>query len=358
MYIIIMAGGSGTRFWPASRERMPKQFLTVIGSRPLIEQTFLRIAPLVAEEQVYLVINRLHRELTGLTFRGRKVHILAEPVGRNTAPCIGLAAIHVRQVGSHVPMVALPADHFIVGEEAFCLTLRAAAALAEAGGIATIGITPTRPETGYGYILKGAEQDSVQSQPVFAVERFVEKPDVQTAKQYVASGQYLWNSGIFVFTPETILQAIKVHLPTLYDGLTAIERALETNEYEAVLSEVYPSLPNISIDYGVMEKTERSVYVLPAMFDWSDVGSWQALYQLRQREQDAQGNLIDGSGLVLETNGTFIYSRTERLIATLGLTEVLIVDTPDALLVADLHRSQEVRRCVEELRSTDRKEHL
>jgi mannose-1-phosphate guanylyltransferase len=154
------------------------------------------------------------------------------------------------------------------------------------------------------------------------------------------------------------LQEIQLHLPRLYDGLLTIERALETDRYEAVLSEVYPGLPNISIDYGVMEKTKRPVYVLPGAFGWSDVGSWEALYQLRQNEQDAHGNLIEGNGLVLETSRALIYSRTERLIATLGLTDILIVDTPDALLVADLHRSQEVRQFVEKLRSEDRKEHL
>jgi mannose-1-phosphate guanylyltransferase len=373
MYIIIMAGGSGTRFWPASHEQTPKQFLTVIGSRPLIEQTFWRIAPLATEERVYLVVNRLHQHLTEQIFQGRAVQILAEPVGRNTAPCIGLAAIHVRQHARRAPMVVLPADHFIADDEAFHSTLRVAAELAEAGGIVTIGITPTHPETGYGYLrmadggwrmadLKNTSsnpQSEIRNpqsarSPAFLVERFVEKPDAETARQYLASGQYLWNSGIFVFTPETILHEIEAHLPELYNGLKVIERAMGTHQYETVLNEVYPGLPNTSIDYGVMEKTRRPVYVVPGAFGWSDVGSWDALYQLRQREQDAQGNLIDGHGLILETRGTFIYSQTERLIATLGLTDVLIVDTPEGLLVADRHRSQDVRRLVEELKARER----
>jgi mannose-1-phosphate guanylyltransferase len=358
MHIIIMAGGSGTRFWPASRERVPKQFLRVIGSQPLIEQTFSRVAPLATEEQVSVVVNQLHRELTEAVFRGRKTRILVEPVGRNTAPCIGLAAIHARKEAGQSPMVALPADHFIADEEAFCATLRAAARLAESGGIVTIGITPTWPETGYGYVRKGDQRPSVLSHQVFVVERFVEKPDAETALQYLASGHYLWNSGIFVFTPETILREIQSHLPALYEGLTVIERAIGTSAYDAVLNEVYPGLPNISIDYGVMEATKQPVYVVPGPFGWSDVGSWEALYQLREREQDAQRNLVDGHGLLLDTSGTFIYSRTDRLVATLGLENALIVDTPDALLVADLRRSQDVRRLVEDLRNRGQTERV
>jgi mannose-1-phosphate guanylyltransferase len=355
MHIIIMAGGSGTRFWPASREAKPKQFLPIIGSRPLIEQTVLRVAPLAEEKNVYLVINALHRELTESLFAQRQVNILAEPIGRNTAPCIGLAAIHLKREAGDVPMIVLPADHFIADEEAFRSTLRAAAKLAQPGGIVTIGITPTRPDTGYGYILKGAQQESVLSHPVFRVEQFVEKPDLQTANQYLASGQYLWNSGVFVFTPNTILHEIQQHLPTVYQGLMTLENQLDQTGYQATLKEVYADWPSISIDYAIMEKTSRPVYVIPGSFDWSDVGSWEALYELRREEQAEQGNLVDGSALLVDTKGSFIYSRTERLIATLGLNDILIVDTPDGLLVADLRRSQKVRRVIEELKKRNEK---
>jgi len=350
MRIIIMAGGSGTRFWPASRESRPKQFLNIIGSRPLIEQTFHRVAPLAGERNIYLVINALHRELTEKIFEQRQVNILAEPVGRNTAPCIGLAAIHLRCEAGDGPMVALPADHFIADEDAFRSTLSAAARLAQAGGIVTIGITPTRPETGYGYILKGAEQEPVLSHPVFRVERFVEKPDLPTAGEYLASGRYLWNSGIFVFTPNTILQEIQQHLPKVYEGLVTLERQLNQAGYQATLEEIYAGWPSISIDYGVMEQTTRPVSVLPESFGWSDVGSWEALYELRREERSEQNNVVEGSALLVNTKSSFIYSQTDRLIATLGLTDVLIVDTLDGVLVADLRRSQEVRRFTEELK--------
>lgn len=358
MYIVIMAGGSGTRFWPASREAVPKQFLRIIGSRPLIEQTFLRVAPLADEGHIYLVINALHQELTEKIFEQRRVNVLTEPIGRNTAPCIGLAAIHLRQEAGDRPMIVLPADHFIADEEAFRSTLHAAAMLAQAGGIVTIGITPTRPETGYGYILKGAEQEPVLSHPVFRVERFVEKPDLPTARHYLASGQYLWNSGMFVFTPNTILQELQQHLPQIFTGLMTLQRQLGQPGYDAALEEVYSGWPSISIDYGVMEKTTRPVYVLPASFGWSDVGSWEALYELRQEQQDGQRNVVDGLALLKETTGSFIHSQTNRLIATLGLADVLIVDTPDGLLVADLRRSQEIRQLTEELKKRGWKQFL
>lgn len=350
MYIIIMAGGSGTRFWPASRERKPKQFLNIIGSRPLIEQTFLRVSPLTEEQNIFLVINHVHRALTEQIFAERRVTILSEPMGRNTAPCIGLAAIHLRRNAGDVPMVVLPADHFIADEEAFRQTLQAAARVAETGAIATIGITPTRPETGYGYILKGAQQSAMSSHPVFLVEKFVEKPDLATATEYVTSGRYLWNSGIFAFTPNTILEEMATHLPDVYRGLVELEEHISASSYQRGLEKVYARFPSISIDYGVMEKTRRPVYVLPGTFGWSDVGSWHALYELRREERDERENVTDGRALLIDTHQSFVYAPSGRLVAAVGLDHLLIVDTPDALLVADLRRSQDVRRITEELK--------
>lgn len=354
MYITIMAGGSGTRFWPASRESLPKQFLNITGPRPLIEETFLRVAPLTEEEKIFLVINRAHESLVRDLFAHRRVTVLSEPLGRNTAPCIGLAALHVRRRAGNAVMAALPADHFIYDDEAFRQAVRAAAQLVRQGGIATLGVTPTRPETGYGYLLKGPELTTILSHPVHRLEQFVEKPDLETARRYVLSKKYLWNSGIFVFTAETILEEIGKYLPKLYAALERLDRSLDRGCYDDVLAEVYPTVEAISIDYGVMEKTRAPVYVLPVHFGWNDVGSWQAVYDLRATDHDPFGNLVQGDGLLVDVHHSLIYSRTERLIAVLGLENVMIIDTDDVLLVGDLRRSQEVRRFPEQLKSQGR----
>lgn len=349
-YAVIMAGGFGTRFWPASRQKIPKQFLAITGSRTLIEETFFRISPIIKKEQVYLVVNHLHRRLTEKIFQRYGVKVLDEPASRNTAATIGLAAIHIRKEAGEVPLAVLPADHFIADEEEFRDVLRAGINLVEKGGIATIGITPTRAETGYGYIRKGRRLTKVMGCEAFQVERFVEKPDQETARRYLKSGDYLWNGGIFLFTTETILEEIKRYLPQLHQGLQAIEGVIGTGKYRKRVEEVYRDLDNISIDYGVMEKTEAPVYTLPGGFGWSDIGSWRSLYDLNRERFDGNGNLLEGNGLVLETENTFVYSNSRRLISTLGLKNLLIVDTPDALLVADIRRSQEVRDTVGELK--------
>jgi mannose-1-phosphate guanylyltransferase len=209
MAFVIMAGGAGTRFWPLSRETKPKQFLNIIGQGPLIEETFLRISSLADEERVYVVINRAHRELTRDIFKDRGIQILEEPYGRNTAPCIGVAAIHIKRRWGDIPVVVLPADHFIGDGELFRTTLRAGIELSQRGGIVTIGIPPGKPETGYGYIKRGRRYDSINGQEVFEVDRFVEKPDEKRALQYMREGNYLWNSGIFIFRVEVFLNEVR-----------------------------------------------------------------------------------------------------------------------------------------------------
>jgi mannose-1-phosphate guanylyltransferase len=350
IYAVIMAGGLGTRFWPASRVKIPKQFLTIIGSRTLVEETFFRVTPIIGKEQIYLVVNRLHRKLTEKIFQRHGVKILDEPVPRNTAAGIGLAAIHIRKEAGDVPLVILPADHFIADKKKFRNVLRAGISLVAEGGIATIGIAPTRAETGYGYIQKGKKLARVRGYEVFQVERFIEKPNQKTARRYLKSGDYLWNGGIFLFTTETILKEIGRHLPELHQGLRVIEGAIGTSKYGKLLEEVYRDLDNISIDYGVMEKTETSVYTIPGRFGWSDIGSWASLYDLNRDRFDKRGNLLKGKGLIHDTENTFVYSNSGRLVSTLGLKDLLIVDTPDALLLADKRRSQEVKKIIGELK--------
>ena len=347
MNAIVMAGGSGTRFWPASTESLPKQFLSITGDRSMLEETIARIAPSVPAERVTVIVGRGHEAVTRRLLGERPVEILVEPTGRNTAACIGLAALHWRRRDPSAPLVVLPADHYIARSEKFNDIVTIAGMLAREGSILTLGIEPTRPETGYGYIQMEVEATGEGSRAGGAcrrVVRFVEKPDLERAASYLVSGDYLWNSGIFIFTPETILEEIGRHLPDLAEGLGAIDRAIGRPDYDDVLERVYRDLPSISIDHGVMERTERRVYVIKSDIGWSDVGSWQALYDLRSDAVDKDGNLLLGAAWVEESHGNLVYSTSGRKIALLGVEGLAIVDTGEALMVADLKRSQEVKR--------------
>jgi len=350
MVFVIMAGGTGTRFWPLSRETKPKQFLNIIGQGPLIEETFLRISSLADEKRVYVVINRAHRELTRDIFKDRGIQILEEPYGRNTAPCIGVAAIHIKRRWGDIPVVVLPADHFIGDGELFRTTLRAAIGLSQRGGIVTIGIPPGKPETGYGYIKRGRRYDSINGQEVFEVDRFVEKPDEKRALQYMREGNYLWNSGIFIFRVEVFLNEVRKYLPNLHQGLAEIEGVVDGKRYETTLEKVYSNLESISIDYGIMERTTEPVYTITGNFGWSDVGSWQALFELKGDQKDANGNMVEGLATIIDSRDSFIINRSEKLVALLGANQILVVNTPDAVLVADLNRSQEVRAIAETIK--------
>lgn len=341
MFAIIMAGGSGTRFWPASRQHLPKQFLNITSDKTMLEETVNRILPLVSEENIYTVVGNLHEELTNKILGESKSHVIVEPVGRNTAPCIGLAALYARRRDENAPVFVLPADHFIADEEGFIEALKAAGEVAKQGAIVTLGITPTRPETGYGYI-EIADDDKQDN--YYRVNRFVEKPDVETALKYMKGGRHLWNSGIFVFTAKTILEEIEKCLPALSKGLAEIDAAIGTSEEQDVINKVYKEIESISIDYGVMEKTDAPVYVFKADFGWSDVGSWQALYELRETEYDENKNLLLGNAQTVDSKNNLVYSNTNRTIALLGVEGLVITDTEDALLIADIKRSQEVKK--------------
>jgi mannose-1-phosphate guanylyltransferase len=343
MFAVIMAGGVGARFWPASRERLPKQFLAITGDRTMLEQTIARAERFAPAGRISVVVGRVHADLTKKILSGKPVEILAEPRGRNTAPCIGLAALHAKRVAVDEPMIVLPADHFIADVESFTRTINAAADIARDGAIVTLGVKPDKPETGYGYIHIGAEGGKSFEQPYFRVHRFVEKPDYQTALGYLSSGDYLWNSGVFIFTARTVLQEIETCMPALYEGLTEIERAIDTPDYEAAVERVYDRIQSVSIDYGVIEKTSKPIYVLKADFGWSDVGSWQALYDLRRAEYDEQDNLSLSDSTIIDAKRNMVFSTTGRKIALLGVEDLVVVDTPDAVMVARLDRSQDVK---------------
>ncbi len=354
MLAVIMAGGSGTRFWPLSRKQRPKQFLRIAGKEPMLVETCNRLKPLVADEEMVVILGREHRAEAEVLLGGRPLHVLAEPLGRNTAPCIGLGAVFAQHLDHDGPVAFLPADHFIGDQSAFLEALKAAADVAAGGGIVTLGIVPHRPETGYGYIRRHPESVNLGKQPAYRVLAFVEKPDLKTAEQYMASGEYYWNAGIFVATPQAILREIERHLPGLHRGLHRLRTALGAGDFERELRAVYPDLESISFDYGIMERTRTDVYVLPCQCGWSDVGSWTSLYELRQAEHDGDGNLAEGDTLVVDCQGTFASAIGGRLVACLGLRGCLVVDTPDCLLVADLNHAQAIRKVVERLKEQKR----
>jgi len=354
MFAVIMAGGSGTRFWPASRESVPKQFLRITSDRTMFEETLARVRLFAADDRIYSVVCSAHAELVRGLLSSNLPQTLTEPVGRNTAACIGLSAIHISRRDPDEPIAFLPADHFVADAECFARTINAAAEAARSGAIITLGIRPTRPETGYGYIEIGAEAGRARNEPYFRMERFVEKPDQATALGYLTGGRHLWNSGIFVLSARAILREFENCLPALAEGLREIESAIGRADYSEVLGRVYERIQSVSIDYGVMEKTSSPVFVFKADFGWSDVGSWQALYELRRADYDEQDNLLMGDAVAIGAKGNFVYAESERVVALLGVENLIVVDTPDAVLVARLDRSQDVKKFPEMLKARGR----
>jgi mannose-1-phosphate guanylyltransferase len=360
VYPVIMAGGSGTRFWPLSRKDRPKQFLALAGDSPLLAATVSRLPPLANADRTYVVCGPQHAAAARrLVPQLPKDNFIVEPCARNTAPCVGLAALHVASRQPRGIVAMLPADHHISRPDAFRQALVAAARLAEAGSIATIGIRPTRPETGYGYLKLGprlAARGKGQAKLLaHKVERFVEKPDVVTAARYLADGHYLWNSGIFVFRADVILEEIRRAMPVLGEQLDAIQAALGTPQYAKVLRRVFPDCPSISIDYGVMEKSQR-IAVVPADFGWSDVGSFAALPDVRAT--DHLGNVAEGDAMVIDGRNNVVIATRDRPVALVGIDDVVVVDAGDAVLVCRRDRAQDVRKAVEELQRRGREDVL
>ena len=360
IYPVVMAGGSGTRFWPLSRRTRPKQFLPLAGDAPLLAATVGRLPPLARPQRTYVVCGPQHAAAARrMVPQLPHDNFIVEPCARNTAPCVGLAALHVAARDPKGIIAMLPADHHIARPDAFRDALAAAAQLAEGGAIATIGIQPSRPETGYGYLKVGARVAArARGKGRFhphKVERFVEKPDVVTAARYLADGSYLWNSGIFVFRADVILEEIGRAMPVLGELLQVIQRALGTPAYPRTLKRVFPECPSISIDYGVMEKSQR-IAVVPADFGWSDVGSFAALSDVR--ETDHVGNVAEGDALVIDGRNIVVLAGRDRPVAVIGLDDVIVVDSGDAILVCRRDRAQDVRKAVEELSRQGRDELL
>ena len=351
LYPVIMAGGSGTRFWPLSRRARPKQFLPLASEKPLLVDTVSRLEGLAALGDTFVVCGQVHAPAVRKLVKGMpKANLLVEPVARNTAPAIALAALHVARRDPEGILVVLPSDHHVAKPSAFRKTLQAAARVAQEGYLVTIGIKPDRPETGYGYIRVGEplELPGKAAGAAREVAAFVEKPDLATAAGYLASGDYLWNGGIFLFRADIILEAFERYMPELARGLEDLAEKVGGRQEAAALKKVFPKLPNVSIDYGVMEKADN-IAVVPGDFGWSDVGSFSAISEVR--EQDAKGNVLAGrTSLALDCEGCVVLG-DKRPLAVVGMKDVVVVDAGDAVLVVPKAKAQDVRKAVEALKA-------
>lgn len=344
---VIMAGGSGTRLWPLSRRGRSKQTLHLVGERTMFQYAVDRLVPLFPPEQIYIVTREdqcalLSSQVPELPLS----NFIKEPVGRGTAPAIGLAAIQLRKRDPSAIMAVLTADHYITSTDEFRRALAAAALLARDGSIVTLGIKPSAPSTAFGYIEHGPSLGTVGSFPFFRVERFTEKPALQRVQRMLASGMYSWNSGMFVWKVDRILEEFRRQMPELYAQLMTVEAALGSPEFTGELLRVWNQVHEETIDYGVMENAE-DVVVIPVDIGWVDVGSWASLAELLPRDQD--GNIFVGPYKEIDTHNTLVFGG-KRLVATIGVQDIVIVDSDDALLVCARKREQEVREIVEQLR--------
>ncbi|MBM4036638.1 MAG: mannose-1-phosphate guanylyltransferase [Planctomycetes bacterium] len=350
LHAVIMAGGSGKRFWPQSRHNRPKQVLPIAGPRPMIAETLLRLGDLVPVERTRVVTHESQVQpiLEGLGV-AMTPRVVAEPFGRDTAACIGLAAVHIRREDPDGVMLVMPADQVIEPAERFREVMRAGAEAAGAGdALVTFGIKPRYPATGYGYIHRGAKAAEVRGIPIYEVQRFREKPARAVAVDYVASGEYYWNSGIFCWRAGTILDCLRRFTPRLHAALERIGGAIATPAEDIVLREAYEPLERISIDYAVMERAE-TLRVMEADFEWSDVGSWESVARLRRGEADARGNILIGRCQTLDAANALVLGDNAHLVAIIGLDDIIVVRTPDATLICPRHRAEDVKLLVEML---------
>ena len=359
MISVILAGGSGERFWPLSRESHPKQLLNIAGEHSLIQQTVERLLPLTPIDRIYIITNELHalQTLSQLAPHGFKAdHLIAEPIGRNTAPAVALAAELFKDQPDEI-MAVFPADHVLSDPDAFHETLRQAEAGAEQDYLVTLGVKPTHPETGYGYILKGGDLENLNN--VFKVGQFAEKPDRATAEHFLKQRRYYWNCGIFAWKVSAIRKELQHHVPDIIEPLANIEQHLEKAKgkypYRVFNNEgkkIFKSLPSISIDYAVMEPSKNSA-VVPTSMPWNDVGAWSALDDISKT--DSEGNVLSKHVYQVDCTGTLIKA-DGRLIGAVGLKDMIVVDTPDALLICPKNRAQDVKQLVGQLKEKERPE--
>lgn len=358
-HAVILAGGRGTRFWPRSRTRTPKQLLNIVGNSTMLQQTVERLRPLISPYRIWTATNAEQAAAVRkqLAAASRK-KVLTEPLGRNTAAAIALAAIHIRHAAKGDALMAvLPADHYIAQPERYRQIVSAALDVARVEGrMVVLGIPPTRPETGFGYIERMNPPLSMEGLPVFPVCRFTEKPELAVAQEYVASGMYQWNAGMFFWRVSTFLNALRRFLPATSEAIESLSKHIGKRSYESRLKKIYPDLENISVDYAILEKAAaagpsspeepHNVFVIPAEVGWSDIGSWAAVYELLAKR--AGENILAGPGQTLDAEGNFLWS-PGKFVAAVGVHDLVVVETRDALLICPRDRAQDVGKIVKSL---------
>jgi len=354
VYAVIMAGGSGTRFWPKSTQELPKQFLSLVGEGTMIQNTAKRIEPLIPQERILVVtnddyVNIVKEQLPSVPHE----NIVGEPVAKNTAPCVAIAAEMLLNKDPDATMVVLPADHHIIDPNVFNGFLKAAIEKAEAGNsLVTIGIKPDRPETGYGYIHgDNSTQEVWNRKEVHPVKEFKEKPDEKTARSFLDSGDYYWNSGMFIWSAKSILSSFQQYLPEMHNRVKQAGKNLYGDDHIKAINNFYHSCESVSIDYGIMEHA-KNVYVVPGEFGWNDVGSWTAAYELGQG--DAMKNVVNAKHVtVSESTGNYISSKSGKMISLVGLEGFAVVETESAILICKLDKAQNVKEIVDQLKSKE-----
>ena len=356
IYSLIMAGGSGTRFWPRSKAAKPKQYLNLFGTDSLLQSTIKRFSTFTATDKIYVVSGKSQAEvLEQQTTMLPKANLIYEPVGKNTLPCIGLAAMFAEKENPEGVMVVTPSDHLIENDEIFRDTVLAAVKIAdERDGIVTIGITPTYPATGYGYVKTAEDITGSEKIKQFKVERFVEKPNEATAISYLKQGAFYWNSGLFVFKISVFLDAVKQFAPALYSDLRKIQADLGNPSFEQTLDTIYRAVEGISVDYGIMEHA-KNIYLVEGNFVWNDLGSWESVYLTG--EKDGNGNAGSGESIIIDSKNSYIYSES-GLIALVGLDDVIVVQDGNTTLVCKRDKAEEIKKVVDRLKAENKNQYL
>lgn len=354
---VVMAGGRGERFWPKSRVKFPKQLLRLVGNESMIQQTVKRLENLVNVDNIYIVTNEDYVQMISMQLpKIKPSNILVEPMSRNTAACIGLASLHIERKDPEAVMVVIPSDHLIRNDKEFVSVLQSAVEVAkENNNIVTIGILPSYPETGYGYIKVGVKAANKGGRDIYKVDKFVEKPDKDTAEEYIKDGKYLWNSGMVVVKVSTLRTCIERLMPDLHRALEKIKQAIDTPDEDKVLYDEYSNLESISIDYGILEKSD-SIYVIPGDFGWDDVGTWTSLERIHEPDED--GNILKGNILSIDTKKCIIQGPDNKLIAIMGLENVIVVDTHDVTLICSKDKAQNIKELIQEVKKRNLVDYL